>query len=48
MLRMIAWEHAIKYAHDPVLSRTHEKYLEEINKIVDKNEELKKKFEVEI
>jgi len=33
-LRDIAWQHAIKYRWDPVLSRAHEEYLNLLNGIL--------------
>ena len=33
-LRDIAWQYAIKYRWDPVLSKTHEEYLTMLNDII--------------
>jgi len=41
-LRNIAWEHAIKYEYDPILGRTHEKYLDILNSIIESNHILRK------
>jgi len=34
VLRDIAWQHAIKYRFDPVLSRAHQEYLNLLNGIL--------------